>query len=340
MESQSSTTSDRRPGRIRRTLRWIGRTTGILLFFLVALIGFGTSGGDYARLANFTESVGQWQSNTEFRQVAYQYVTRGSDAMGSTPMGVTAAHWIIAIRSMPFMPKQFAVNETSRAHYENFSKGPLSAYLHLCTEVEIRGKDNDSGYIGEIEARFGNRRDPNAGPITDAEIHKWLTDQKWDFPVVSDRGAVMSVRAMLDESQASKGYTVRDPHIDGRIRKHIAAMAQELNLPQEPDAMTPAQQYAVWNRLDSYIHQHDPEFWRTKQLSDFVGGIWGQVFSPPYTLLLTPYLYIVTAARWLVVISLLLALYVQVRRIRRLEEGDIDTEADSQEPGQISPSPA
>jgi hypothetical protein len=238
MGRTSEKSGDAGPGIIRRSVRWFFRTTGMVLFILIALFGFGTSGSDYSRLAYFTDSVDKWQHDTEFRQVAYQYVTRGSDAMRSSPAGITAAKWIIAIRSMPGLPPKFAVNDTSRAHYENFSKGPLSAYLHLCTEVEIRGDDLNSGYLGEIEARFGNRRDAKLGPVTDDEIQQWLQNQKWDFPVSSDRGAVQSVRAMLEDSQATKGYTIRDRHIDARIRPHIARLAREMRMPEEPDAMT------------------------------------------------------------------------------------------------------
>jgi hypothetical protein len=47
----------------------------------------------------------------------------------------------------------------------------------------------------------------------------------------------------------------------------------------------------------------------------------------------------VTACRWLVAITLGLALYVQVRRVRRLDSDDVE-QADPEEPSEISPSPA
>src|SRR5688572_20578075 len=109
--------------RLRRILRWVGRVVVVLLFLIAVIIGFATSESDVAKIVQFVESVDHWQSNTEFRQVAYQYVTRGSDAMGTTPMGMTSARWIVNIRSLPGLPKEFALNDTSRAHYENLSKG-------------------------------------------------------------------------------------------------------------------------------------------------------------------------------------------------------------------------
>src|SRR3954469_23070969 len=81
------------------------------------------------------------------------------------------------------------------------------------------------------------------------------------------------------------------------LKPHITTLARELNVPEDPEAMTREQQYAVFDRLDGYVRRNDPELWRTKQLSDFLGGVWGQVFSPPYTILLSPFLKGVGARR-------------------------------------------
>jgi hypothetical protein len=307
-----------KPGLLRLVLSRTLRVLGLLLFLLLIALGFGTTGSDYTKLCHFTESVDQWQHNTEFRQVAMQYVTRGSDAMRSRPMGFSAASWIIAIRSLPRMPKEFAVNETSRAHYQNFAKGPLSAYLHLCTEVELFGKDAsgtpdfNNGHLPEIEGWFGKSAGTN-----DADLHAYLEKQKWDFPVVKDDGAVESLRAMLQDVDISRRLKVRAMHINDALRPHIQRLAAELNLPADPEAMTPAQQYAIFDRLDGYVRRNDPELWRTKQVSDFIGGVWGQVFSPPYTILLTPFLRASEAAKWLVLLTLVVAVIGQRRRLRR-----------------------
>src|SRR5687767_14195298 len=76
---------------LRRVLKWIGRVVLLVIFLIALIIGFATSQSDMAKLTHFTESVAGWQQNTEFRQVAMQYVTRGSDAMGTSPMGLTSA---------------------------------------------------------------------------------------------------------------------------------------------------------------------------------------------------------------------------------------------------------
>jgi len=298
---------------VRRLLRATFKATFVSVLVLSLLIGFGISRGDQTRLATFVDSVEQWQANTEFRQVASQYVTRGSDAMRTRPMGFRSASWILWIRSLPFMPAEFAVNDTSRAHYENFSKGPLSAYLHLCTEVELLNPDGTGGYLGEFESRFGKSAQP-----TDAEVRQWLESLKWDYKVVSDAGAVQSLQLAITDVEPYKPFAHRVRHIDGLLKPHIRDIAAGLKLPQEVDDMSPMQQYAVIDRLDSYLRQHDRELWRTKQVSDVCGGIWGQVFSPPYLMLLGPYLQVVEICRWIAVALLAVLVWAGFRRARQV----------------------
>ena len=307
----------------------LGKALLILVMLLVLVIGFGLSPGDQTKLSTFVDSVEQWQSNTEFRQVAAQYVTRGSDAMRSRPMGIRSADWIMWIRSLPVMPKEFAVNDTSRAHYENFSKGPLSAYLHLCTEVELLNPDGKGGYLGEFEGRFGK----SAQPSND-EVREWLKGLKWDYPVIFDDGAVQSLQSAIADVEPYKPFVKKARHIDGLLQPHIAAIAGELSLPtKDVEQMTPIQQYAVIDRLDSYLRQNDRELWRTKQVSDVCGGIWGQVFSPPYLTLLAPYLKIATACRWLAIGLLVAITLVYMRRFRRLSRESLGISTAQPVPG-------
>ena len=285
-----------------------------VIFIVALLLGFGLFPTDQTRLSTFVDSVHQWQRNTEFRQVAMQYVTRGSDAMRSEPMGIRSAEWIMWIRSLPVMPKEFAVNDTSRAHYENFSKGPLSAYLHLCTEVELLNKDGGGGYLGEFEGRFGKSAQP-----TNDEVRDWLKGLKWDYPVIHDDGAVQSLQAAIADIEPYKPLKIRVRHIDGLLKPHISAIAAELKLPSgDVGQMSPEHQYAVFDRLDPYLRQNDRELWRTKQVSDVCGGIWGQVFSPPYLELLGPYLKIAAVARWVTIAMLAMFLWMKIRQVRRL----------------------
>ena len=80
--------------------------------------------------------------------------------------------------------------------------------------------------------------------------------------------------------------------IASHLNAPIAALAEALRFPTDPREMTPAQQEVVLERLDHYVRLHDLELWRTKQVSDFAGGVWAQVFGPAYNHLIVPFLLI------------------------------------------------
>jgi hypothetical protein len=298
--------SPRRPSRIRRA---VGRGTFILLLIVTAAFGFGLSDGDVASLRAFTRGVDQWQHDPEFRTIAVEYSIVGSGAMRSRPFGVPASRLILAIRSIPGLPKDLAVNPTSRAHYENFSRGPLSAYLHLCREQDV------PDFVGPIEDLA---RKPNRTP---ADYRAWFDQRQMDFPLAKDAGARDSLAALIADTQADRSFVIRR-NIQDLLGAPIAAIAGELGYPADPTQMTPAQQRAVLDRLDGYVRRHDPELWRTKQVSDFCGGIWAQVFGPPYNGLLNPALAIHAICRILfalLLLALLVRARIYVRRLRRAE---------------------
>jgi len=80
--------------------------------------------------------------------------------------------------------------------------------------------------------------------------------------------------------------------------------------------MTIDQQQAVLERLDDYVRVHDAELWRTKQVSDFCGGIWAQVFGPPYKILLVPAVKVHTASEYalMVFIVILMGRFLRGRK--------------------------
>src|SRR5687768_9662480 len=284
---------------------WVGLKRALVIgpLTLCAWLAFGLSGGDYARLRSFTDSVERWQSNPEFRLIAYDYSIRGSAAMRTTPLFIPAAKGIMAVRSIPGLPPEYAVNPTSRAHYENFSSGPLAAYLYLSDEQNVSG-------IAELFERLGRR-----GTWTEDDCRALLDGIKMDFPLVKDEGAVESVEALAADVHPSQSFAIKSP-IGPLLRPHIAAVASDLGFPTEVRLMTPDQQRAVLERLDSYVRQHDLELWRTKQVSDFCGGFWAQVFGPPYNTLLVPFLTAHSLSRVLLVLGLLgllLRLYLRHR---------------------------
>ena len=240
-----------------------------------ALLAFGISGADESAYRSFDEAAGRWQHAPEFRAVAIQYCELGSRAMRTRPLFIPAKREIMALRSLPMLPATLAVNPTSRQHYEDFSRGPLSSYLHLCGEQQL------DPFIQVFEG-IGQR--PNLG---EADSRELLDSFHMDFPVCKDPGAIRSAADVLRESEAYRKFAVRQ-NIDSLLLPEIADLSRDLHFPPDPVNQTPDQQQAVLDRLDAFVRQHDPELWRTKQVSDFCGGVWAQVFSPPYTWVLRP----------------------------------------------------
>lgn len=299
--AQPSPPARRKPH--RRWARRVARGAFILALLFTGLFAFGLSGADYAALLSFTQAVDRWQHDPEFRTIAIEYSACGSAAMRTRPFFIPAKRLIIAIRSVPGLPKEFAVNPTSRAHYENFSRGPLSAYLHLCREQDL------PAYVAAVEP-LGRK----TGRTLD-DCRDWLGDRKMDFPISRDRGAALSVANFLDDADAARSFEVRDG-LPTLLLPEIAAVASQLGYPADPGQMTADQQKAVLDRLDDYVHHHAPELWRAKQVNDLSGGIWAQVFGPPYNELLVPILALHSACRFAFAL-LLLGLIARLVYLRR-----------------------
>jgi hypothetical protein len=265
-----------------------------------ALIAFGISGADDAAFRSFDEATACWQANPEFRAVAIDYCVRGSRAMRTRPLMIPSTRLIIALRSLPLLPSKFAVNQTSRLHYRNFTRGPLCAYLHLCSEQQV------AQYVGIFES-IGHRSPPG-----DSDLRELLNSFQMDFPTCKDAGAMHSAGSLLHDAEAYRTFAIRQ-NIGPLLLPYIAALSQELQLPTDAQDQTPDQQQAVLDRLDRYVKDHDLELWRTKQLSDFCGGIWAQVFSPPYGEVIEPILLLHQMAT----ITLVLLLGIWIVRLRQ-----------------------
>jgi len=84
--------------------------------------------------------------------------------------------------------------------------------------------------------------------------------------------------------------------------------------------MTPEQQITLLLRLDDYVKQHDYELWRTKQLNDFAGGVWAQVYAPHYHLIIGPALAVRQVGTCGLILMLLWALLRRPRHIAVVEK--------------------
>lgn len=262
---------------------------------------------DDAAFRSFALAAHRWQKNPEFRAISFEYAVLGSDAMRTHPLFMPAKSEILALRSIPGLPKSLAVNPTSRLHYERFSRGPLSAYLHLCSEQDV------PDLVGVVESAG---RD---GAPTRADLRQILDAFQMDFPVVHDDGALASASAFLRDADASRPFPIRT-NIGPLLAEPIAQIARQLHLPPEPSRMTPDEQQAVLDRLDPYLRSHDRPLWRTKQISDFSGGVWAQVFSPPYAALISPIVESRELLRFALLALLVIAIaYARMNRVKPVE---------------------
>ncbi len=268
---------------------------------IAALIcfSFGVSPHDEAAFRTFSASIDRWQTDPEFRAAAMQYCILGSAATRTQFLFIRTGRIVMALCSIPLLPARFSVNPTSQSHYDDFGRGPLCAYLHLCGEQSV----------GDVESMV--ERTANTSGLSDAGLREFLDSFKMDFPVAKDRGAIRSAAALILDTDARRPFSIR-ANIGPLLRPDIAGVASELGIPPDPWRMTPAEQETVLDRLDGYVRRYDPELWRTKQVSDFAGGVWAQVFGPPYNNLIKPVLVIGKACQ----LALLIVLTILAARVR------------------------
>jgi hypothetical protein len=261
--------------RIKTIAIWTARVCLSLVILFALLMGFGTSASDAEKLRLFADAVERWQHNPEFRQVQIDYVEMGSDAMRSKLGFVDSKTVIMWLRSLPGLPDHLKVNDTSFAHYTNFTYGPLSAYMHLTAEQGLSETLKMLAYLGNKEQ------------LNDDDIRRFLGEFKLHNPVASDAGAIESVHSLINDVDAGRKFQI-DTNLSARIIPHIAAVAQRLGYPTEIRQMDPWAQREVWQMLDDEIRQSDYELWRTKQVNDWLNGVWAQVYGTMYSGLIGP----------------------------------------------------
>lgn len=251
------------------------RGLAALLQVGVLVLGFGTTSGDAEKLRAFDDAVARWQHDPDFRPVQTQYVELGSQAVRTRVAGIRTGEAILMLRSLPGLPEYLRVNSTSQAHYQSFSDGPLSAYLHLAAE---QGLPSAAGLLQDLGRR---------GFLSDQEIVSFLGNFKLHDAVIADAGAVRSVRSLIGDVDPARGFPMTTGVVE-KIQDRASKLAAEMGYPADLAKMSPAQQQAVWNRLDASIKHYDPELWRSKQVNDWLSGIWAQGYGPMYSSVIGP----------------------------------------------------
>jgi hypothetical protein len=258
---------------------------------LAAALGFGMTPGDARRVSAFGEAVRRWQVNPDYRAVSAEYVTLGVEAMQARLCGVSAGHVIMAFRSIPGLPDHLAIGNTSAAHYDAFSRGRLSAYLHLASEQGL----NDG--INLVEA-LGRR-----SPVSDDEIVAFLAGFRLPVPTRTDGGAVAGVRRLLVDTHADKPFSIRTD-LSAALGSHIGS---------DPERMSRIEQAAAFAGLDDAVRELDPQLWRAKQVNDFLAGIWAQGYGQIYLDGIDAFFHVRRAARVALALVLMSGAWLMVR---------------------------
>jgi len=288
-------TTGRATRHIFAALRKVRVALLVLTLVVSAALAFGISGRDVRRMNAFGDAVRRWQTNPDFREVQREYVTLGVEAMRGRWLAVPAERVVMGFRSLPGLPLYLAVNESSAAHYRAFSTGEMSAYLHLTGEQGVSAALEMLEDLGRRET------------VSDADIAAFLNGFKLPVAVVTDAGAIASVRRLLADTQRPpRPFTVRGDVV-AQLRRHLDA-----NL----DVMTREEQAAAMRAFDARIRAADFELWRTKQVSDFLGGIWAQGYGPIYLDGIEWLMRIRAAARVVLVVTLLLTGWLLLRSRR------------------------
>jgi hypothetical protein len=266
-----------------------------LVVALTAALGFGMGATDSRRVNAFRDAVQRWQVNPDYRLVSAEYVTLGVEAMQARVCGLSAGTLVMGFRSIPKLPEHLAVNDTSAAHYEAFSRGEVSAYLHLAGE---------QGFAEGVDLfeRLARRQ-----PLSDEDIVAFLAGFKLPVPTVSDAGAVAGVRRLL--ADVGTAPLIVRSEIGTPLRTHVAG-----NL----GTMTRSEQGAAFAQLDAGVRSVDVELWRAKQVNDFLAGIWAQGYGQIYLDGINAFFRLQRAARVICVLTLAAGVWLMVRgRFRR-----------------------
>ena len=238
-----------------RWLRHFLRLALVCVFAIACVFGFGITSDDWQKAQAFSQAAARWQVNPDFRAITFEYAELGSRAMQTRLCGVRAKTAVMWFRRIPGLPASIAVNPTSQSHYDDFAAGPWPAYFHLSAEQDVPAS------IAVLEKLGDNP--------SDEQIRQMLSGFKLPVPIATDFGAVLSVRSLLGDVTPERPFVIRDkPFTVERLH--------------EADGYSTVVQLNLLHALDKELRDHNPELWRTKQVNDFLSGIWAQGYGQMY----------------------------------------------------------
>jgi hypothetical protein len=175
----------------------------------------------------------------------------------------------MGMRSVPFLPASLDTNPGSQHHYDEFAAGDLRAYFRLSEE------QGTSWVIDSLRQLAGR------APLSDSDLREFLLQFKTDEPVIINQGAINSLRKLINDIQPQT-LPADTGDVVGHLRSAASDLASSRGMPTDMTHLTPAQQAVLFSELDGWVKQHDPDFWRVKQVNDFLNGLWAQSFGQTY----------------------------------------------------------
>ena len=177
--------------------------------------------------------------------------------------------------------EKFVVAPGSDEHYRSFAKSPLDGYLALQKELV---NNSQPGATWGIDALRAGLKGPHLGKLSPEKARQLANQIGVPTHVQSRIGAT----AGLDKATSSLNSLINDTqtspvnhlfhNLPGKFDQayydkmtgHVNTLAaqQRLNLA----SATSAQKGELFNKLDGYIRQSDPDFWKQKQYSDWAMG--------------------------------------------------------------------
>lgn len=282
--------------------RVVGRALLGMLIVVAFALGYLISPRGYHVMRSFADDVRRWDQACDFRVVCFEYSERGSAATAATLAWVPVGKWVLWLRSLPGLPKAWAANETSAGHYRDFIDGPLTAYLHMADVQGVRDV---------IPAWQSLARTPD---LSHNHLRDAIAGIQLDRPPTTNDSAVASLGTMLDDIDAAGApMTHLDPP-GPAMRAHLPSLLESLGIdPQRVGALTVPEQTRVLYALDDHIRSVDPQLWRTKQVADFLSGVWGQSYGHEYLILIDPLTIVRPIAQALLPALILLGIVLRLR---------------------------
>ncbi|HMO26877.1 MAG TPA: hypothetical protein PKB10_11465 [Tepidisphaeraceae bacterium] len=280
----------------------IGRAMLLAMMVVSFSIGYLISPRDYHMMRAFADDVRRWDHACDFRVVCFEYSERGSAATAATLAWVPVGKWVLWLRSLPGLPRAWAATETSAGHYHDFIDGPLTAYLHMADVQGVR----DVIPVWQDLARTPD--------LSHDHLRAAIAGILLDRPPTTNDSAVRSLGTLLDDIDAAGAPMT---HLDPpgvAIRSHLPALLDQLGIDRRrASSLTVSEQTCVLYALDDHIRAVDPELWRTKQVADFLSGVWGQSYGHEYLILIDPLTLARPIGQALLPVLLLIGIVLRVR---------------------------